>query len=235
MTPSDDKRYDRREVDLILQTAAQIDQSRPAPETSEREDLTLAEIQQIGSQAGIDSNAIAAATLGVAMDSAQQAGRRLYHVHVIDGELRGDAWDHLSDHLRSSASGVIVSRSTSALEIEIDKRNGELGKLLVSVRSANGATTVSIWSDAPRLSTGEKLTFGLLGIPVALFPVVASSGGQWPNVGVTAALAVIGVAVGSGATAVWQRWATARWQKRVTVLLESIVEKSTELLNDRTP
>jgi hypothetical protein len=224
--PPSERRYDRDEVDRILRTATRMEQD---PIVADRDHLTLSEIQEIGSQAGIDPRDIATATLSVALEPATAGGRRTQHVHVVPGELRGAAWDRLVDDLRGGLVGSIVSRSTSALEVEIDKESGELGKLVVSIRSANGVTTVSIWSDAPHLTVTRILSFGLLGAPAALFPVVASAGGQWPSASIVAAIAAAGIAAGTGATVGLQRWARARWQKRVSELLTAIVAKVTRL------
>ncbi|MEO5816260.1 MAG: hypothetical protein ABIT20_13375 [Gemmatimonadaceae bacterium] len=226
-TSPGDRRYDRREVDLILRTASQMDPLPAATQQHDHDDLTLAEIQDIGSQAGIDRNDIATATLTVAVESARHDRRRLHHVHVVDGELREDAWNVLVDNLRSAVEISVVSRSTGALEVEMDDPNGEIGRMRLGIRSTNGSTTISIWSDAPHRSTIQILSLGLLGISVTLFPVVASAGGQWPSVGVVAALGAAGVAIGSGVAVGWRRWATARWQKRVTSVMTSIVTQVT--------
>ncbi len=229
ISESDKRTYDRHEVELILRAAVQLDDPQsPAPIIG-RDGLTLAEIQDAGSQAGIDPKAIAAATLSVALESAHANDHRLHHVHLIAGELQGDALDQLADHIRGAMPCGRVRRSDGALDVEMSKGSGALGRLIVSVRSKRGATSISIWSDAPHLSVGDIVASAAVGIPLALFPVVASSGGQWPALGGIAALAALGSAVGAGAALGWQRIATARWRKHLTALLTPMVARATAL------
>ena len=234
----EERRYDRESVERILRAAARREATSPpaapavsaAPPALAADDaMTLAEIQEVAAQAGIDPAAIASATLDVALERAHAGSPRMHHVHVVPGELRGDAWDRLADTVRGAASLAVVTRSERALELEIGNRTGERGRLLVNVRSRDGRTTISIWSDAPHLEATDLAACGVLGIPVAIFPVVAASSGHWPAAGWVAGLSALGAAGGAAAGALWRRWAVARWRERIAGILGPVVAQTTAL------
>lgn len=224
-----DRTYDRDEVDLILRAAAQLDQPVTVPATLQRDGLSLADIQAIGSQAGITADAIAAASLTIAFDDIHRSGHRWHHVHSVPGEITGEGWDTLAHDIRGAVASATVRQTSSSIEFEVGKQDRELGRLLVHIKSSHGATTISIWSDAPHLSQGDIVAAGVFGMPVPIFPLVATSSGIWPEFGITAALAAAGAALGSGAALAWQRWATNRWKKRVAALLTPVVARAAAL------
>lgn len=223
--------YDREELDLILRAAAEGEgaPASPALPLAVRDGMSLAEIQDIGAQVGINRDAVAAATLRVALDRAHVTEPRWQHVHTIDGMLDSAAWGRLADEIRAVSDTMDVRRSSDGLDFGIQKRDGELGQVRVSIRSADGSTTISIWSTAPHLGRGEFAVCGALGIPAAIFPVVGMAGGHWPVLSALAALAGVGFVAGSGATFAWQRWATKRWRARLIELLTPIATRATQL------
>ncbi len=227
--------YDRREVELILRAAAQIDDPQNLPITVDRDGLSMEEIQRIGAEAGIGARAISAATLLVALESAPLGERHLHHVHPIEGALDDDALNELITTIRGSVGLVDVKRLPDGLEFELGKKEGETGRLLVNIRSRDGATSVSIWSDAPHLGRGDVVFIGTFCVPLALFPVVAASSGQWPAIGLGVALAATSSAAGVAVAFAWQRWAAKRWRARFIRLLSPIIARATSLAANNNP
>lgn len=223
--------YDREELDLILRAAAESQESLVAPVLPPvvRDGLSLAEIQDIGAQVGISRDAIATATLRVALESAHNGQPGWHHVQHVAGALDSAALAQLADDIRSLAGTVDVRRTSDGLELEIHKRSGELGQLLVSIRTAEGATIISAWSTAPHLGPVELAVCGALGMPAAIFPAVATAGGQWPVLSSLAVLGGIGFVAGTGVTLAWQRWATKRWRSRLISILTPVVARATAL------
>src|SRR5690606_3672770 len=134
----EERRYDEDEVALILRAAADREHATDVSATLARDGLTLRQIQEIATEAGMDAQAIAAAAVRVSADSQPALSPRFDHVHVTDGELTEDARDRLVDVLRRRMGPVDVRRTSAGLEVEA--KNPELGALLITVRSAHGST-----------------------------------------------------------------------------------------------
>ena len=226
--PSPDERtYDEAEVALILRAAADLEHASVVSSTRARNGLTLRQIQAIAAEAGLDTQAVAAAAVRVSAESRDALSHRFDHVHVSAGELTEEARDRLADAIRRHMGPVDVRPTSAGLEIEA--KNSELGALLITVRSAHGSTTVQMWSERSKLGIADAAGYSLLGIIPSLFTAVAVAGGQWPALGAFAALvaggAGAGTAVGLGA---W-RWRTDRWRRRLTNLMEFVVSTTSEL------
>ena len=219
---SGERTYNHDEVDQILRAASKADQPEPTAVIPPGDGLTLAEIQQVAAQAGIERDAVAGASVVLALDTRLGDTHRLHFEHALPGARDAGSLDRIADGIRARMHGVEVRRSENALEFEVTKKGGELGRLLVNVRSRDDGTTLSVWSDAPHMSVSELVLCGLVGVPVMLFPVVAISQGQWPAAGLFAGLAALGFAAGSGAALAWQRWAAARWRTRVLAVVTPI-------------
>ena len=224
-TPLVRRTYDRDEVALILREAAQLDEhavTAPASATSAdvgADGLTLAEIERAAAEVGIGPSAVATASLSVAIRAAHVGTDRVHVVHEIAGELTRDAYERLVSEIRTLAAPSDLRRTADGLEFEVGKASGAPGSLLVQLRSNDGVTTMELWSHAPTLTSGDLATCGLFGIPVGLFPIVAMSGGQWPELGVALALGTAGAAAGTGIGAMARRWKLDRWRTQ----LEKIV------------
>lgn len=236
-TPSDDQIFTRDQAALILHEAARSEPSalqRAAPRMTSGDDhLSLGELQRAAHEVGIAPRAVATASLRVALRSAQAGTGRVHHVHEVEGELTERGWEQLGAQLRTLVTPSDVRRTAEGLELELKKSDSEPGSLLVQIRSAHGATLVSLWSEAPRSKHGELVAFGMIGVPTALFPVVAVSAGQWPSLLPAAALASAGAAIGTALGALWQRQRAARWQARVEQIVMPVAALVAELTDER--
>lgn len=234
---SNDRTFDRDEVALILREAAQLDDRRASTGVQRSaggvdvggDGLTLGEIGRAAAEVGIARTAVSAAALRVALRGAHLAADRFQLVHEIEGELSEDALERLASDVRIAVAPTKLQRTADGLELEIGKPNGAPGSLLVQIRSKGGATTISAWSHAPALSTGDIAACALLGIPVSLFPVVATASGQWPALGPAVAIAAAGAAAATGVTVGIQRWRMSRWREQLANVLVPIAARAAEL------
>lgn len=243
-TPPNKKTFDRDEVDLILREAARASDASQHPSPSlpvravDDDGLTLHDIERAAAEVGIAPAAVAAASLRVRLQEAHAAAPRFHHVHEARGALTVDGWDRLASDIRTAIGPADIRRTADGLDLELKPSGGELGTLQVQIRSKGGSTSLSIWSDGPVMSRDELLLCGLAGAPPALFPFVAVSGGQWPEIGLFAALASAGAGVGVAAGLAWQRWRLKRWRRRLTEVVAPIALRISELAitsEDRAP
>jgi hypothetical protein len=163
--------------------------------------------------------------------SAHAGESRFHTVHEMAGGLTSDALDHLASEIRTLAAPSDLQRTADGLDFEVGKPNGAPGSLRVEMRSRNGATTIELWSHAPSLTAFDLAGFGALGVPAALFPIVAASGGVWPALGAALALGTAGAALGTGIGAAVQRWRLERWRKQLASTLVPIAARVTELVS----
>ena len=235
-TPREGRTFDRDEVALILRDAAQLDQpdvvevpgTTRAPEGEDG--LTLAEIERAAAAVGIGRSAVTAAWMRQALRDAPDEGGRTHLTHELPGELSNDAYERLAGEVRTLAAPSAIRRTADGLELDVGAAAGGPGSLTIRIRSTEGVTTLSLWSNAPVMSGGDVASLGLLGMPLFVFPVVAASGGQWPAVGVVAALGAAGAAVGTGLGAVARRWRINRWRERVERAVVPIALRVAELI-----
>ena len=225
---SPERTFDRREVDALLQEAARIDDARSSdhaivslPRVGD-DGLTLAEIERAAGEVGISRAAVSIASLLLNLRASLRGTARAQLTHEIPGELGDDERDRLTGDIRTLVSPSIIRATPDGLDVEIGKGGGEPGSLLVQIRSKRGSTTISMWSSAPAMSTGDVASLASLGVPAFLFPVVATSGGNWPALAAAAGLAVAGLATGTGIALAAKRWRLERWNDRVERAVMSI-------------
>jgi hypothetical protein len=237
-TPPAARTFDRAEVALILREAAQLDEHGGAavpsavPTESGADGLTLAEIERAAAEVGIARSAVATASLSVALRRAHVGTDRVHLVHEVAGELTRDACERLVSEIRTLAAPSDLRRTPDGLEFELGKPNGAPGSLLLQIRSTDGVTTIELWSHAPALTSGDIAGCGLLGIPAALFPVVATSGGQWPAIGAALALGTAGAAVGTGIGAIVRRRKLDRWRTQLESIVVPLTARVSELASE---
>jgi len=229
---SSPRTFDRAEVESILLEAARLDEARGAEHRSVAlaptgdDALTLRDIERAAVEAGISRRAVSVASLRVALRAAHAAAPRAHVVHEISGSLSAEALEAIADEVRTRVPTSRVQVGQEGLEVALGKADGEPGSLLVKIRSRGETTTLSVWSAAPSLSTGDVAAVGALGVPAMLFPVVASSGGSWPALASALGLAAVGMAGATGIGVAASRWRVARWQERIT---ESVMTIATSV------
>lgn len=230
-TPAEERTFDREEVALILREAAAIEpRSAALPAGAAAGDgLTLQEIERAAAEVGITRNAVAAASLRVALRSAHAGGARHHSAHRIAGTLDGASWDALASELRARTSPANVRCTADGLDFELPRTSGDPAALLVQMREGAGTVSIEIWSEAPRSGRGDLVGYAAIGAPALLFPVVAVSAGQWPALGLATALGSAGAAAGAALGLAFQRWQRDRWRARLEQIIVPLVERATEL------
>lgn len=230
--------FARAEVESILLEAARLDDARGAESTPaalarvSRDELTLADIERAAAEVGISRAAVSAAALRVALRGAG-ATPRVHVVHEIAGSLSPDALERLADEVRTRVPSARVRASAEGMEVESGKAVGEPGSLLVKIRSKGDATTLSVWSAAPELSRGDVAMVSVVGVANVLFPVVASSGGEWPALASAFALGAAGLAGGAGVGVAVNRWRISRWHARAADAVVTIAASAEALAGER--
>ncbi len=145
------RRYGDKEVGLILKRAADLQREEPASEV-EGAGLSLAELEEIAAEVGIDSRHIGrAATELDAVASHSGSTSRLAGAplsieleRTIAGELSEDGLEHLIPEIQRAADGpgqpALVGRTLTWQSSTSD----DLRTLQVSIASRNGRTRIGI-------------------------------------------------------------------------------------------
>ena len=232
--------FARADVERILVEAARLDDAHGAESSGAEssgaalarvggDGLTLADIERAAAEVGISRAAVSAAALGVTLRTAG-ATPRVHVVHEIPGSLSPDALERLADEVRTRIPSARLRATAEGIEVESGKAEGEPGSLLVKIRSRGNATTLSVWSAAPVLTRGHLAMVALIGVPQILFPVVASSGGQWPAIASGLALAALGVTGAGGVGVAVNRWRMTRWHERAADTVGTIAATAEALV-----
>src|SRR6058998_2730302 len=174
-----DRRYNDKEIAAIFRAAAEEGTQSPQREVARDEGLTLAELQAIGSEVGIPSDAVAQAARAVDVRLGA-ASRTFFGLPIgvaqtvnLNRRLTDEEWERLVVQLREVFNARGRTRSDGSLR---QWTNGNLQVLLEPTE------------------TGHRLRFGTL------------HGGARASIGAgIATLGITAVVVISGA--VWVRWA----------------------------
>ena len=221
------KRYGDEETALILRRAAELQE--PRQRSGRATGFTLAEIQQIASEAGIDPARVAEAAALVTVHERDRRGRligaptRFSYERVIAGEVRDPAWGVLVDEIREAIDKPgQVGHVAGALEWVYE---GEGDWIRVGVTSRAGETQIHL-----RASRGAEAS-GVLSLSTITGMALAA---------VTAALlgfeagpefwAAIGGGTGGGAAfgvAAWKRL-SSRWERRLSTLVTRLGQVAQE-------
>jgi hypothetical protein len=216
------RRFDEKEFALILRRAAQLQQSDAAgPRGS---GLSLAEIESIAAEAGIDPAYVRQAVVAVSSDTAT-IGRRLMGAPArfqdqrqlpapLDREALAAALDVARDEFgRHGATREVLDG------VEWTARD-DYGNAWIAIRARGGPPRVVAGADRTNAAwvLGTLLPIGGLIAGNAL----AALAGLDPSITPT----IIGAAGGLiGARALWRRTAT-RWQARVQRVLDRLATET---------
>jgi len=186
--------YNEKEIASILRRASVL-----SPDASDetRVGLTLDELRQIGTESGLDPNAVAAAAAELESSPSAVApagffGGPLTHTStvILDHELSGEKWEDMLVAIRRSFGkpGIVQTRPHVYEWVTPESRSGESGHVSATVR--NGKTKIQVfWSDPtsaipffiPTIMGTvislpilfDELSMGFVGIPVWI-AIVAS-------------------------------------------------------------
>ena len=198
-------RFTDDEVKLILARASERQESEASRTGVARHGLTLAELQEAASQAGIDPNHVSAAAKELTLRRSQglpgpivSEANEIAHVRVIQGQVGDAQWDQIVQGLRGmfKVTGIISEFG----EVR-EWSSGEVGvrpAVRVRLEPDGDSTAVTIRQDVSSLG---KETYALGGafagvgaLAAALFQLPAVAAGS-PPVGVSVSLLGAGLAL----------------------------------------
>ncbi len=153
--PSRDRKFNDEEVALIIKRAAELQQTQQADEEPSNA-MTLAEVEQIAQEAGIDPKLIRQAAHGLERPAEVArpspwlgAPTRLMFDRVIDGEVPVDEFEPTINEIRRTFgdNGIpsVLGKTLAWTSSYQGGRRGNSGRMVnVNVVSRSGATTVRV-------------------------------------------------------------------------------------------
>jgi hypothetical protein len=167
-----DRKFNDEEVALIIKRAAELQQTEQA-EAEPGNAMTLAEVEQIAQEAGIDPRLIRRAAQG--LDRPIETNRpspwvgaptRLVFERVVDGEIPVDEFEPLVNEIRRTfgENGIpsVLGRTLAWSSTQsAGRRRGRGRQIDVSVTSRSGVTTIRVEEELR--NTAGALFGGLVG------------------------------------------------------------------------
>ena len=222
-----ERRYNDKEIAAIFRAAAEQEPQNPQREVARDEGLTLAELQAIGGEVGISSEAVAQAARAVDVRLGP-ASRTLLGLPIgvsrtvnLNRRLTDEEWERLVVQLREVFNARGRTRSEGSLR---QWTNGNLQVLLEPTETGHRLRFGTVHG-AARAAIGAG--FGVLGIAA----IVAVSGAIWGTLGEAmsgiALMAAAGVGmIVSGALRL-PRWARLR-ERQMEALAARVTSSKTE-------
>ena len=192
LLPPDHRRYSDREIAKILKRASQM--QRESPARPDPTGLTLAELEEIAIEAGIDPENLRLAAAEHASPNEESLEARLLGApltqrleRVLPGELPVDSMGSLIPLIQAE-SGVAGQASTvgNALTWSASAQSNSASSLNILVIAENGETMIQLEERSSQAAIGFHVGFGSGGLGLAI-PAGISIGA---TVGVAAGLGV---------------------------------------------
>ncbi len=208
---NDERRFNEDEVAEILQQAASPEASGSRPAGGDRDGMTLAELEEIGAEVGIEPARIAAAAGALANRGSVPERRRLLGVPrsvsrtvVIPRPLDDDEWARLVVDLRETFGaqgqlrqhGTLRSWRNSNLQVHVEP---DAERYRVRMRTFKGDAGI-------RIGVGLGLVF----TSVVLVLSNVFGGAEWDNLIIGAGLGIGGLVQISSTRARLKQWAADR-------------------------
>ncbi len=227
-----ERRYDERDVAGILREAAENQASQMEPGHF-GSGMTLAEIQRVANELGIDSNQVLSAVARRESLVEQEVGRfwgatpRIIRTRTSDSELDDSAWEEVVAELRATVGGPGTIGKVGSSN-EWTGGNGYIAAHF-SAKPQDGTTRFRITFDQTAMCVYWLVTFILTFISSIVGGALMSKFGVTPlaNWGIILAF----VALACFAT----NRAVARWQGRNIDLANSLLKRAEELVPESVP
>jgi hypothetical protein len=229
---ADEHLYTDEEFALILNKAAELQESR-----SSDAHYTLAQMQEIATQAGISASHVAAVAAGLRENREQNTHRllgaqwRFRSEETIDGAVSDDVVGELIDIARREIG--LQGRVTEAFGTVEWMGRDTLGATYVTVTRRDGRTTIGVLS----AKTDAAALAGVLGITGAVLGSVGFGFALFATAGLAAPLAALaGTAGASGGSwlsmrLTWRRFAR-RYAERTTALSTTLISAARRAVED---
>lgn len=179
------RKFSEEEVALIIKRAAELQQTEAVEESSSTA-LTLAEVEQIAKEAGIDASLVRRAAVGLNRPAEHMrpspflgAPTRIVFERVVDGEISNDEFESIVNETRRTFgdNGVtsVLGRTVAWSSMHSGGRRRARGRQIdVSVAVRGGVTTIRVEEELRNIAGG--LFGGLVG------------GGGWGTTGISVGL-----------------------------------------------
>jgi hypothetical protein len=220
-----ERRYNDKEIAAIFRAAAEQDPSSPQREVARDEGLTLAELQAIGGEVGMSSEAVAQAAraVDVRLGAASRTflGLRIGVARTVNlnRQLSEAEWERLVVQLREVFNARGRTRSEGSLR---QWTNGNLQVLLEPTETGHRLRFRTVHG-AARASIGAGLA--ILGVTA----IVAVSGAIWGTLADAASGVALMAAAGAGMIASGAlrlpRWARLR-ERQMEALAARVTSSS---------
>jgi hypothetical protein len=227
-SPVPDRQFTDREAALILRTAAEL-QEHDGPHAPRR-GLSLAQLEQVAVEAGIDPALVRQAVARLDDGSAGTRGgflgapSEVIVERTVPGEVDPERYDAVLEALRRAAGSL----GEPSLVGRMFGWKGQVAgaKAEVAVSPVDGRTTVRVRVDLEELAVGHFMMKGVLG---------GVGGGLVAAGAASTLLGPIGAAVGAvvlGGSYLWARTGFTRgaaaYRARAVAVAESVVEALSE-------
>jgi hypothetical protein len=217
---ANDAGFTHKELQLIFERAGQIEAAAPEPAYRR---YSLAEIQEIGRQAGLTPMSIerAAATVRAEPASRRVLGEsaRFHAARLVESSLSEAGISDVVLRIRE-VTGLHGETRMVPGGIEWRARHS-LGATIVDFTPRRGGTRIDVTLAREDAAAATGIGMGTVGVLAAIAAAVGFVSAVGPIVGLPIAV-LTGVAVGwGGARLIWARSA-ARWKRQSTELVETI-------------
>ena len=212
-----DRRYDDDEVAEIFAKAAEGPQS-PSPQSPRDEGMTLAELKEIGREAGIAPEAVESAARSLAVRP-QRGSRTLFGLPIgversilLDRRLTEEEWEHLVVELREvfQARGVVSANGSFR-----QWTNGNLQALLEPTAKGQRLRISTVKGGARGMVLGGALMIGVSAVMAIVALVAGHYGSVAPSVAIYAAGGAVLLGSGTIRLPAWAR-ERARQMEEIT-------------------
>lgn len=215
-----DHRFDEQQIGAILQKAAEM-QSSLAP-GADQSGLTLAELQKVASEVGIEPHLVERAAKEVVLGGSQTSAAAGMLDKTIEGELSEEGWEEIVASLRHSV-GLPGTSTVQGLTREWSG-NWDTGHLTFTATSRNGQTRFRMF-----LRNDSGVLAGVLGSILGFLAMIivgaglgkSGAGALYTTLGVL----MVALVVGTGATLLGRRWRKGTAEKYAS-LFDSIVNNA---------
>jgi hypothetical protein len=236
--PADVRRYGDREIAKILKRASQMQRESPArPDPS---GLTLAELEEIAAEAGIDVENLRLAAAEVATQPENSLETRVLGApltqrlqRAIPGELPTEAFGSLVPLLQVE-SGTTGQASTVGRTLTwASTSSGNSARTLnVLVIAENGETRIQLEERSSQAAIGFHVGFGSGGLGFALPAGLALGATGGVGLGIAAGVGIGGAFYMLGRTL--YKLTTNHRRRKVEVMFERLAERIADLIAQHT-
>jgi hypothetical protein len=238
--PSSSRRYNEKEVALIIKQASELQESSASGDSSAG--MSLVELEQIARETGLDPALIRRAAADIDMRVTDRTPSRFLGApstlrleRTIDGEMSPDEYEAIVLEIQRTVGGMgaasTLGRSLQWTSASTGRRRLSGRMVQVTITPRNGRTTIRIEEPIRQVATGLFLG-SMGGIGMGLMPLVSVGGGAvGASIGGPPAAIAAAIATGAaflGATYLFARTIFNRIVSRRGETLQTLMSRLAE-------